>query len=214
MPPQPYLPTFAGKRYSVGFEALKERPAFAEKVGQCIGIWSYVDNELGNLFGILITSDSEAAHRVFLVLRRWSHQQEALNAAAEGRLSGDEMATYKSLLTDYRSLEAQRNDLAHGCFGICPDDEDLLFLINVEHHVRWQADILPKHLKGIVPTDSHQGLKEKMYVYKMKDLEGLHAQMTQLWWDMFYFNGYLRDTKNPRRYAEFRKIFEERVQHQ
>jgi hypothetical protein len=54
VPPQPYLPTFASKRYSVGFEALSERPAFAEKIGRCMGIWSYVDNELGSLFGILI----------------------------------------------------------------------------------------------------------------------------------------------------------------
>lgn len=213
MPRQPYLPKFAHKRYSVGFEALKERPAFAEKIGHCIGIWSYVDNELGGLFGILITSDSEAAHRVFLVLRRWSHQQEALNAAAEARLSGDEMATYRALITEYRALEVQRNDLAHGCFGICPDDEDLLFIINVEHHVRWQADILPKHLKGIIPIDSHQGLKEKMHVYRKRDLIELYEKMTHLWWDMFYFNGYLRETKNSRRYDEFRKVFERRVSH-
>lgn len=197
----------------MGFEALKERPAFAEKIGHCIGIWSYVDNELGGLFGILITSDSEAAHRVFLVLRRWSHQQEALNAAAEARLSGDEMATYRALITEYRALEVQRNDLAHGCFGICPDDEDLLFIINVEHHVRWQADILPKHLKGIIPIDSHQGLKEKMHVYRKRDLIELYEKMTHLWWDMFYFNGYLRETKNSRRYDEFRKVFERRVSH-
>jgi hypothetical protein len=209
--PQPYIPKFAGKRYSVGFQALRQRPAFAEKIGHCVGLWSYVDNELGKLFGILIKSDSEAAHRVFLVLRRWAHQQEALNAAAEGHLAGDEHATYRSLIGEYRGLESLRNDLAHGCFGICPDDEDLLFVIKVEHHVRWQADILPKHLQGIIPDDSHQGLKENMFVYNMKDFEALNRRMTELWWDMFYFNGYLRDRTNPRRYAEFRKVFERRV---
>jgi hypothetical protein len=211
VPRQPYLPHFADKQYAVGFDALKSRPAFAEKIGECMGLWSYVDNELGGLFGILIGSDSPSAHRVFLVLRRWSHQREALNAAAEGRLSGAELETFHALLDEYRNLEAQRNDLAHGCFGICEQDDDLLFVINVEHHVTWQADIIPKHLKGLIPADSHQGLKEKMYFYRMRDLESLHGAMTQLWWDMFDFNGYLRGIASPHSHAVFQRIFERRV---
>jgi hypothetical protein len=132
--------------------------------------------------------DSEAVHRVFLILRRWSHQKEALDAAAEGKLSNDEMNVYRALIAEYRSLEAQRNKLAHGCFGVCPDDEDLLFVISVNHHVLWQADILPKHLKGNIRVDSHEGLKQHMYVYRISDLQSLYCQMEQLWWDMFYFN--------------------------
>jgi hypothetical protein len=206
--PQPYLPTFSDKRYSVGFEALKERPAFTSAIGRCISVWSYVDNELGGLFGILLGTDSEAAHRVFVILRRWSHQRDALDAAAEGRLSNDEMAVYRSLIVEYKGLEAQRNELAHGCFGVCPDDEDLLFVIGVRHHVLWQADILPKHLKGEIPVDSHEGLKQHMCVYRMSDLDALYRQMMQLCWDMFYFNGYLREPHNSGRLAEFRKLFE------
>jgi hypothetical protein len=171
-------------------------------------MWSYVDNELGGLFGILLGADSEAAHRVFLILRRWSHQREALEAAAEGRLSNDEMTVYRSLIVDYRTLEAQRNDLGHGCFGMCPDDEDLLFVISVQHHVLWQADILPKHLKGEIPVDSHEGLKQHLYVYRMSDLDALHRRMERLWWDMFYFNGYLRSPRDSGRLAEFRRLFE------
>lgn len=204
--PQPYLPTFSNKRYSVGFQALKERPAFAEIIGLCVSIWSYVDNEIGGLFGILLGTDSEAAHRVFLVLRRWSNQQEALNAAAESKLSGDEMALYQALITDYKSLESQRNEIAHGCFGICPDDDSLLFVIKVLHHVIWQADILPKHMKGIIPVDSHQGLKERMYVYSLMELETLYNRMEKLWFDIFYFNGYLRDPANSLRHAELKNL--------
>jgi len=213
MCPQPYLPTFEGKRYSVGFEAIKERPAFAEMIGKCIAIWSYVDNEIGNLFGILLKTDSDAAHRVFVVLRRWSNQREVLDAAVLGKLSGDELHTYNALIKEYGSLEAQRNRLGHGCFGICPDDPDLLFVIKVEHHILWQADILPKHQKGIIPADSHEGLKKQMYVYKMADLQKLYQQMEQLWWDMFYFNGYLREPANAGRQKEFKKLFEsDRIQ--
>jgi hypothetical protein len=204
--PQPYLPKFSGKRYSVGFDALKERPAFAEIIGRSVGIWSYVDNEIGGLFGILLGSDSEAAHRVFLVLRRWSNQQDALKAAAEGKLAGKEMDLFKALMANYKSLESQRNELAHGCFGICPDDESLLFVIKVQYHSIWQADILPKHVKGIIPADSHQGLKEKMHVYRFSELEKLYSSMERLWFDIFYFNGYLRNTTNANRRTEFEKL--------
>jgi hypothetical protein len=205
--PQPYLPTFKDKLYTIGFECIKARPRFEAAIGRCIAIWAYVDNELGGLFGILLKNESDAAHRVFLVLRRWSNQRQALDAAANTMLSGDTIATYKALMVEYGSLESQRNDLGHACFGICPDDDDLLFMIKVEHHVVWQADILPKLDAGTCSSDPHQGLKENMYAYRMADLERLYSQMTQLWWDFFYFNGYLRHPENSECFAKFQQLF-------
>jgi hypothetical protein len=205
--PQPYLPLFKDKNYIVGFECIKDRPKFEGAIGRCIAIWAYVDNELGGLFGILLRNESAAAHSVFLVLRRWSNQRQALDAAANTTLSGDTIATYKALMVEYGSLESQRNDLAHSCFGICPDDDDLLFMIKVEHHVVWQADILPKLDAGTYSSDPHQGLKENMYVYRMTDLEQLYSQMKQLWLDFINFNSYLRHPERSERVAQFQQLF-------
>lgn len=116
------------------------------------------------------------------------------------------MTVYSALLATYGSLEKQRARLAHGCFGICPDDEDLLFVIPVAKHVLWQADILPKHLKGVIPADSHEGLKESLWVYRMADFDRLHSEMEQMWWDFFYFNSYLRAPHESPRAAEFQKL--------
>jgi hypothetical protein len=203
-----YLPRFAGTRYFVGFQALNNRPELLAAIGKCINIWSYVDNELQGLFGVLLGVDSEAMHRVFVFFRRWAQQKEALTAAAKGKnLSSDEILIYTALIADYGRLESHRNRyLAHGCFGVCPDDTDLLFVITVDDHVLWQADILPKHLKGIVPTDPHEGLKEHIYVLTKTDLDTLYLQMEQLWWDLFYFNGYLRAPSEAGRVAEFQKL--------
>jgi len=206
--PQPYLPTFKDKRYHVGFNGLKARPKFQAAIGRIITLWSYVDNELGGLFGVLLKTDSEAAYRVFLVLRRWSNQRQALDAAAQAALTGDELLTYRALIVEYGSLEAQRNNVAHGCFGNCPDDDDLLFMVKIEHHVIWQAEILPRLIAGKIVPDPHQGLIENMWVYRMSDLERLENQMEQLWWDMFHFNSYLRQPNAPGRAAEFRTLYD------
>ncbi|HEY4846297.1 MAG TPA: hypothetical protein VIH87_00500 [Methylocella sp.] len=208
--PQPFLPTFKDKNYIVGFECINERPKFEGAIGRCIAIWAYVDNGLGGLFGILLKNESAAAHSVFLVLRRWSNQRQALDATANTMLSGDTIATYKALMDEYGSLESQRNDLAHSCFGICPEDDDLLFMIKVEHHVVWQADILPKLDAGTYSgSDPHQGLKENMYVYRMADLERLYSQMKQLRWDIVNFNAYLRHPERSECVALFQQLFSE-----
>jgi hypothetical protein len=70
----------------------------------------------------------------------------------------------------------------------------------------WVADVLPKLDSGAVVPDPYQGLREMLWVYRLADFERLHSHMTRLWWNMFHFNGYLRDPKNPRRVAEFRML--------
>lgn len=68
--PQPYLPTFANKPYAIGFNTLNERPAFASAIGRCIGTWSYVDNEVQGLFGILLGIESPPVYRLFQLFHR------------------------------------------------------------------------------------------------------------------------------------------------
>ena len=185
---------------------LKERPAFCASIGNCIAIWTHVDSEMGNLFGVLLGTDSEAALEVFLTLRRSSNQREALQAAAKFALSGNELIAFQSIFSIYKYLEIQRNDLAHGCFGICPEDSSILFWIEVKHHVHFQMEVLSRESKGHFALDRHARLKDHMFVYRDKDLQVLYDEMEQFWWTIFYFNGYLRDPNNTGRKDEFTRI--------
>src|SRR5438552_3062442 len=162
MPRQPYLPTFGDLNYSVGALVLKEHPRLCAAVGQCIAIWSYVDNEMGNLFGLLLGTESDAALEVFLSLRQFRNQREALNAAAKHRLEGAELLALNAMLRVYGSLEAERNDLSHGCFGICPKDPTILFWIHVKDHVWFQTEVLSKESRGEIAEDRHTRLMEKI----------------------------------------------------
>lgn len=193
MPRQPFLPTFNHLQYAVGARVLKDRPNLASAIGRCIALWSQVDNEMGVLFGIFLGADSEAAMEVFLTLRRSSNQIEALKAASKYCLREEEMEYFEIMMRLYRSLEAQRNSFAHGCFGIAANDEDILLWIEVKHHVHFQSEALANENNGVHLSDPHKRLKENMFVYRIEDLKALENEMDQFWEASLYFNAYLRE---------------------
>lgn len=202
MPRQPFLPTYAHLDYVVGALTLKDRPEFSSAIGRCIALWSYADNEMGNLFGILLGTQSDAALEVFLTLRRSSSQIEALKSAAKFKLANEELQTFNAILARYTSLEKQRSSLAHGCFGVCSDPSILLY-IELKHHVHFQTEALSKNL-----ADPHEKLKAKLCVYRLTDLQALYDEMEQFWNASRHFNGYLRDPTNSAQISEFKRLRE------
>lgn len=204
MYPQPYLPKFKNLSYSIGALVTKDRPELCAAIGRCIAIWSHVDNEMGKLFGVLLGTDSAPALEVFLCLRRSSNQLEAMEAAAKFRLQKKELLAFNAVSVVYGSLEKQRNRLAHGCFGICPDDPEILFWVDTRSYVHLHVEHLSKESES--PNELHRRLKEAIYVYHVSDLEALYQAMEEFWWVVFYFNGYLRDPTESGRVAEFEKL--------
>lgn len=204
--PQPFLPQYDGRSYSVGFEALKSRPQLAEAIGKIIGVWSHVSYEIAFMFANLLGSDSPVAHRVFVLLRRWQNQQDVLDAAAEARLTGEALAVYRALAKEYGSLEKQRNDLAHFLPGYIEDDPNLLLIVSLGEMAAWHVEIVPKLDRHEAGPDPHRGLKENMRVYSLPELKTRHADMESLWYGLHHFNGYLRDPQPARRDRDLRRV--------
>ena len=161
---------------------------------------------MGNLFSLLLGTESDAAFEVFPLLRRANNQERALKAAAKYTLSGQELTAFKAVMNVHKSLETERDYLAHGCFGVCPDDPSLLFCIAVKHHVHFQTETLSKVSKGEFAAERHARLKKNLYVYRPTDLQRLYEDMEQFWRAIFYFNGYRREPKNAGRAAEFQRL--------
>ena len=208
MPRQPYLPTFQHLNYAIGALVLKDRPEFCAAIGKCIAIWGQVDNEMGNLFGLLLGADSAPAIEVFFTLRRFSNQREALRAAAKHKLNGQDHRVFEAILAVYGALEKERNSLAHGCFGISDDDRTVLYWMEVKDHVQFQTEVLVKESRGefTATDDRHARLKKCMFVYRLSDLDDLYDQMEQLWWAAFYYNGYLRDPNHPSKIEDVARL--------
>jgi hypothetical protein len=206
MPRQPYLPVYEDRPYVVGAFVLKNRDDLAAPIGKIMSLWSQVDNEMGNLFSLLLGTESEAALAVFLTLRRASNQLEVLAEAAKYKLEDGDLSTFKALSKVYGSLEKERNALAHACFGICETDPDLLFCIDLKAHVHFIVEALSSEARGNISTNRHARLKENMYVYRKADLDKLYQDMESFWWAAFYFNGYLRNPAEAGRIAELAKL--------
>jgi hypothetical protein len=208
MPRQPYLPAYEDRSYVVGALVMKDRDDLMAVIGKIIALWSHADNEIATLFSLLMGTESDAALAVFLTLRRASNQREALTAAAQFKLNGEDLRIFNALMRVYGSLEAERNMLAHSCFGRCDEDPSLLYCIEIKHNVHFIVETLSREARGDVSRDRHARLKEHLYVYRKADLDKIYADMESFWWAAFYFNGYLRNPIDIGRLAEREKLKE------
>ena len=204
--PQPYLPNFKHKKYAISMHSIYRRPQFEAAIGRSIALWSHVDSQVGQLFALLIGVESEATHRVYLLLRRWSNQRQSLEEAARGSLSGDPHNVFLALMAEYSILERQRNDLSHGVFGACPDDETFLFMIKIEDHVLWRTDNLEKVEDGAFKPVNRDDLEKCLWVYRLSDFERMHEQMGRLLQGMSHFNAYLTNPKYAGPNALFHRL--------
>jgi len=206
MPRQPFLPTFSHLEYAFGALALNNRPELASAIGRCITIWSQADSEMAKLFDTLFGTNNKISLEVFLILRNSANQREALKAAAEIRLKGENYLFFEALMSLYKSLESERNALAHGCFGVAANDLDVLFWIDTRNHVQFQTDIYTKIAHGDKITDPHEHLKQNMYVYQLSDLNTLQYEMSQFWDATMSFNSYLKFNSDPHQLKVFNRI--------
>jgi hypothetical protein len=161
---QPYLPVYKDRQYVVGAFVLKNRDDLAAPIGKIMSLWSQVDNEMGNLFSLLLGTESEAALAVFLTLRRASNQREALAEAAKYKLEAEDLRTFEALSKVYGSLEKERNTLGHGCFGICETDPDLLFCIDLKDHVLFIVETLSREARGDVESAGSSRTAAGVYI--------------------------------------------------
>jgi hypothetical protein len=195
---QPYLPAFAKCGYSIGAGAINVRPEFVAAIGRCVAFWSFVEHQLAVLLGVVLKAENEAAIAVFAKLRRSSNQKETVEVAARIALDQQTQRLLSAILAVYRSVEAQQNDIVHGCWGVIGDRADLATWVAAEHHSVWNTKVLTSEDKGI--HVGHEDLRGRLFVYTLKDLDEIFLSMSELWTILFDFVGYVRGSVAPGMY--------------
>jgi len=165
-----------------------KRPELEALIGECLMAWPQVDAELGLFFGQLLAMPSASMVAVFQTLRRSSNQRDAIATAADITLkdSADDRLLVYSLLDVHKSIEAERNAIAHGHYGICDLHPDILVWMNTETYIDYHMMFLTG--AWIKATREKEGneFARRLFYYRNSDLERLLKDidyLSKMWVD-------------------------------
>jgi hypothetical protein len=206
MPRQPFLPTYHKAKFRFLANPLRDRPDISRRIGECIGLWTQVEVQMALLLSTLMKADTGAAVAVFLSIRNARAQREAVSAAAENALTGDKLEAYSAIANVYKSLEGQRNDLAHGVFGISDEIPDAILWMEPKEHtgsfVKWLAKLATSN------ETPDLEIEEGIFVYKLNDIETLISQIQELWTAILMFWSHLRWDISSLSASQFQQLCE------
>jgi hypothetical protein len=176
MPRQPFKTTRPKAHYYINQNCMADRPAMAALIARCLTFWSQIDVEMSLLLAALLDTRSDAAVAVYLSLTNAKAQRDALASAAQISLSGETLALFNAVMKIHKSSSGERNDLAHGIFGIVSDAHDELIWCPSTKFAAWMTRANQKAWNLEFDPDPHAPLRNELFIYKTSDLEILFEQ--------------------------------------
>lgn len=180
---KPLNRSYPNAKVTMGVGYIEDRPKAAALVGRIVTAWADIDIQCVRLLGELMGANIPAAAAVFGSIRNSRSQHDALRAAAVTVLNKPDLLLFNAYIKRKEALEKERNDLAHGCFGVS---------LSIPDHIVWvsQSDFLAftaAHQANGEPFD----LFSKQYVYELGTLERIAQEISELYTQIGFFTGYL-----------------------
>lgn len=180
---KPIKKSYPNAKVAMGVGFIEDRPKAAALVGRIITSWADIEVQSARLLAELMGTNIPPAAAVFGSLRSSRSQADALIAAAEVVLDEKDLLLFNAHIARKASLEKERNDLAHGCFGVS---------VSIPEHIVWvsQSDYLAF-------TAAHKAnqplpdLAKKQFVYELGTLERIAQEITGFYHQLGFFSGYL-----------------------
>lgn len=179
----PLSKSYPNAKVIMGVGYIEDRPKAAALVGRIITSWADIEVQATRLLAELMGANIPQAAAVFGTLRNSRAQSDALSAAAEVVLNESDLLLFHAYIARKASLEKERNDLAHGCFGVS---------VSIADHIVWvsQSDFLAF-------TAAHKAnqktfdIKTKQFVYELGTLERIAQEIAEFYDQLGFFTGYL-----------------------
>jgi hypothetical protein len=150
---------------------MADRPEMAAIIARCLTLWSQIEVEMSLILAALLDTRSDAAVAVYLSLQNARAQRDALRSAATVALDGENLALFEAVLNIHKSSSGERNDLAHGIFGIVSDNNDELIWCPSSKFAAWITRANQKAWNLEFDPDPHAPLRNELFVYSKRDLE-------------------------------------------
>lgn len=170
--------------FGVGF--IEDRPKAAAIVGRIITSWADIEVQCTRLLAELMGTNIPAAAAVFGSLRSSRAQQDALDAAAHAVLSERDIELHAAYMKRRSSLEKQRNDLAHGCFGVSVQIPDDVIWVSQSDYLSFTAS----HKTG-PSAEATEKFRKSQFVYTLGTLERISQEIEEYYHQLGFFSGYL-----------------------
>ena len=180
---KPINKTHSNAKVTMGVGYIEDRPKAAALVGRIITSWADIEVQSARLLAELMGTNIPAAAAVFGSLRSSRAQHDALCAAAEKVLDEKDLLLFNAYIAEKASLEKERNDLAHGCFGVS---------VSIPDDIVWvaQSDYL-SFTAAYKAGDKTSDLTQKQFVYELGTLERIAQEITEFYDQLGFFIGYL-----------------------
>jgi hypothetical protein len=182
VPRQPFQKKFPGARITIGPDCLGARPRAASLIAQCICWWTEVELQTALLLARMLRANTEPVVALYFSLTNERAKREALMSIAESVFLDDDLGIFNAIIGLKKSLESQRNDLAHGLFGITDRDEEGVAWISTKdriQHLIW-TDQLVNPPWSLIRDGQIIAATEAASFYTISDLETLLTEMATL----------------------------------
>jgi hypothetical protein len=191
--------TYRGVSAIFGVGYIEDRPKAAAIVARIITSWADIEILCANLLAQLMGTNVPAAAAVFSSLRSSRAQSDALEAVANVVLDSPDDELLKAYLARRASLEKERNDLAHGCFGVAPAISDGIIWVS-------QGDMIAFRVAfdGGDQEQSKANFRKKQFVYELGTLERIAQEIEQFHLQLNGFIGYLKSRHDGEKGLRFR----------
>ena len=157
---------------------MADRPDMAALIARCLTLWSQIEVELSLVLAALLDTRSDAAVAVFLSMQNARSQRDALDSAASVSLEGEDLALFNAAMRLHKSSSGERNDLAHGIFGVVSDRVDELIWCPSAKFAAWIARANQKVWNSEFDPDPHAPLRYELFIYKKRDLEEIFKRFS------------------------------------
>jgi hypothetical protein len=169
-----------GTSYYINSDCLADRPELASVIARCLATWSQVEVELSLTLAAILDSRTDAGVAIYLSIRASSAQRDALRSAALTSLVGDQLRAFNAVMSLRQSLVSDRNDLAHGIFGVMPDHPKSLIWIPSAKHAAWLTRANQRAWNLEFDPDPHSPLRKELFIYTPDDLLELKTKFVEL----------------------------------
>ena len=175
-----------GLSFGAGF--LAQRPIAAALVAQCLAMWTEVELQVARVLAAMLKADSEPVIAMYFTLANERAKREVMEAVAAYINTDAEKYLFDTIMKIKQSFASQRNDLAHGLFGIASEDKEGLLWISTKDRIKnliaidkvYSDEKADLHAKGNAIYDESRKIADFVQHYKIKDIESLLEDLTSL----------------------------------